>query len=248
MMKNVMLVDQTKCINCSACTVVCKNRYDFLPFGVFRTTMEKHETGTFPDVKAKFLKRACMHCEEAGCLKICPVKAISKASGENGGMVLIDTETCIGCGACVGACPFDVPVMVENWNDTGKKISEKCTFCAQRVTKEKTTLCSDACPQHAIYFGNRDELIVQGGKRVDDLKAKGKDKARLYGVDEINVLYVLDDEPAAYGLPEEGVTLSALGMEALASALTGGGMLFAALGGLGLKFYKEKFVKNNDVE
>ncbi len=241
MMKYAMLIDQTKCINCSACTVVCKNRYEDLSYGIFRTEMKKVETGTYPDIKAKFLKHACMHCEEAACINVCPVKAISKISGENGGMVMIDEEACVGCGVCVSACPFDAPVI-----DKERNVSEKCTFCYQRVVYDKSTLCADACPQHAVYFGEREELIEKGNKKVDALKARGKDKAMVYGVEETGVMFVLDDEPSAYGLPEEGATLSSLGIKAMASALTGGGMLFAALGGLGISFYKDKFCSKED--
>jgi len=45
----------------------------------------------------------CMQCDEACCLKVCPVGAISR--NENGAVVM-NPEKCIVCKMCVSACPL----------------------------------------------------------------------------------------------------------------------------------------------
>ena len=145
-MKKAMLIDQTKCIGCSACSAECKDRYG-ASYGIFRTKMVKYESGSYPNVKLRFRKNACMHCEVAACEAVCPVNAIFYVEGDNGRMVEVDKETCIGCGACINACPFTVPQLdPEDGNNM-----EKCSFCAQRVVEDnKSTFCAEACPVGAI--------------------------------------------------------------------------------------------------
>ena len=53
-------------------------------------------------------------------------------------------------------------------------------------------------------YGDRDDMVAEGKKRVQALQAKGWPNANLYGEKELSglhVLYVLDDSPAVYGLP-----------------------------------------------
>jgi Fe-S-cluster-containing dehydrogenase component len=226
-MKYAMLIDQTKCIGCGACTVECKGKYE-ASFGVLRTRMIRYESGSYPHVKAAFRKQACMHCKVAACEEICPVKAIYRVEGENGGMVVVDKETCIGCGTCASACPFGVPQV-----DPGDKKMEKCSFCAHRVVNGSSTYCAEACPVGAIAFGEREALLAQGEERVKALKSAGRSKAALYGKDDTGVLLVIDGDPESLGLVKEGFTLSAAGWEAISSY--GGLAVAAALGGLGYR-------------
>lgn len=227
-MKYAMLIDQTKCIGCGACTVECKGKYE-ASFGVLRTKMVRHEIGSYPHVKAFFIKHACMHCFEAACEKVCPVKAIYRIEGKDGGMVNVDKEKCIGCGACVGACPFKVPQV-----DPEDKKMEKCSFCAQRVVKGKSTYCAEACPVGAIAFGEREALLAQGENRLKALQAAGRSEAALYGKDDTGVLFIINGKPENFNLPKEGFTLSAAGWQAINSY--GTLAVAAALGGLGYRF------------
>jgi formate dehydrogenase iron-sulfur subunit len=65
--------------------------------------------------------------------------------------------------------------------------------------------CVKTCPPSALQFGNRDDLINEGRQRVSRLQTMGHSNACLYGENELgglHVLYVLDDSPEVYGLPE----------------------------------------------
>lgn len=233
-MKYTMLIDQSRCIGCAACTLECKNQYDEASFGVLRTRMVRYEKGEFPNNVLRYRKNACMHClEEAACIGVCPVDAISYVKHENGGMVLIDRDTCIGCGLCVGACPFDAPML-----DEERVKAEKCSLCFERGLKGDETYCSEACPTGAITFGERDELISKGETRVSALIDKGRDQANLYGAEGTGVLIVLDYDPSDYELPDESTLAGNINLPKFAST-AGGLTIMAALGGLGLSCFRK---------
>lgn len=227
-----MLFDQTKCIGCGACTVECKGKYE-ASFGVLRTSMKHCELGSYPNVKASFIKHACMHCHVAACENVCPMKAIYRVENENGGMVIVDKEKCVGCGACTGVCPFGVPQV-----DPESKKMEKCSFCAQRVVSGMATYCAEACPVGAISFGEREALLAQGEQRVKALQSAGRPKAALYGKDDTGVLLIIDGDPENFELAPEGFTLSAAGWRAINSY--GSLAVAAALGGLGYRFIRNR--------
>lgn len=233
-MKYAMLIDQSKCIGCSACSVECKREYDEASFGILRTSMVKYEKGDFPNTVFRFRKNACMHClDNAACIGVCPVQAISYIRHEEGGMVQVDQDTCIGCGLCIGACPFGAPVL-----DADRGKAEKCSFCFERGLKGRPTYCAEACPVGAIAFGQRDDMISQGQARVEALKGKGKNQANLYGQEGTGVLLVLDYDPADYELPDETTLASGLNLPRLGSA-AGKLTVVAALGGLGISIARQ---------
>src|SRR3972149_6465179 len=61
-------------------------------------------TGESPDVRRRFSPRPCMQCHEPPCVPVCPVSSTYKRPD---GIVEIDYQTCIGCGLCVAACPYE---------------------------------------------------------------------------------------------------------------------------------------------
>ncbi len=210
-MAKAILYDATKCIACRACQVACKQWNEL---GVEETT----NRGTYenpPDLSPEtwnkirfaevergtkidwlFTRLACMHCTDASCEQVCPTGAISHQDG----FVIIDQEWCIGCGYCNQACPFHVP-----HKDEVLGIARKCTSCIDRRSNGLEPACVKTCPTGALTFGDRDELVAVGRERVQELKDEGYSDAYLYGDEELgglHVLYVLDDSPAVYGLPE----------------------------------------------
>lgn len=140
------LMDHRRCIGCHACTVACKSEND-VPVGSFRTWVKYTEAGVFPTVKRHFSVLRCNHCTKAPCVTICPVNALEKR--EQDGIVDIDKQACIGCRACMQACPYDAIYLNE---DTGSV--EKCHFCAHRVENKLEPACVVVCPVQAIVVGD----------------------------------------------------------------------------------------------
>jgi Fe-S-cluster-containing dehydrogenase component len=138
-------LDQRACIGCHACTVACKVEHG-VELGVFRTWVKLIEQGDFPDVTRSFAVQRCNHCSDAPCVAICPVRALYRRED---GIVDFDPQRCIGCKACLNACPYDA-LYIDPVTDT----AAKCNFCAHRVDGGMKPACEVVCPTHAIVSGD----------------------------------------------------------------------------------------------
>ena len=96
-----------------------------VPLGVNRTWVKYVEKGTFPDTRRVFQVTRCNHCEKAPCVTICPVTAMYHRKD---GIVDFSSERCIGCKACMQACPYDAIYI-----DPDQGTAAKCHFCAHRT-------------------------------------------------------------------------------------------------------------------
>ena len=229
MAEKAILYDPTRCTACRGCQAACKqwNENDeVIPFvtngvkavnwGSYEnppdlspTTwlkMEFREVDPGGRIRWLFTRRSCMHCAEAGCVKVCPTGSLYH---HESGFVAYDKDTCSGCGYCVDACPFDVPRSTRNVISGIAKM-DKCTFCTtpglDRLAEGEEPSCVKSCPTDALIYGERAQLVADGRKRVQALQAKGWTNAYLYGdkeLDGLHVMYVLDDSPAVYGLPAD---------------------------------------------
>ena len=147
-MKFGFLIDHRKCIGCHACSVACKEEHQ-VPLGVYRTWVKYVEKGAFPNTRRHFTVLRCNHCEDAPCVTICPVTALYKRSD---GIVDFNPNTCIGCKACMQACPYDALYIDPNSNTAAK-----CNFCAHRVEVGLQPSCQIVCPTQAIVSGDLDD-------------------------------------------------------------------------------------------
>jgi molybdopterin-containing oxidoreductase family iron-sulfur binding subunit len=98
----VMVIDLRKCVGCHACTIACVSENKLPPGVVYRPVIEE-EFGTFPNVGRRFIPRPCMQCDKPPCVPVCPVDATHK---NEDGVVIVEYEQCIGCRACLTACPY----------------------------------------------------------------------------------------------------------------------------------------------
>jgi formate dehydrogenase iron-sulfur subunit len=201
-------VDVTKCVSCWWCYAACKE-CNGLPETIMPDPAEPPplSPGVWTTLKPVMMetgwhsrKVACNHCTDAACVEVCPTGALSY---NEMGFVQFEKEKCSGCGYCVEFCPFGIPQMDTN-AVPGLAVMNKCTFCKDRVANGEKTACADACTTGAITFGKREELLEEGKERAASLKLSNT-KASFYGENEaggLHVMYVIDDKPEVYGLPD----------------------------------------------
>lgn len=156
-------LDQRSCIGCHACTVACKQEHG-VELGVFRTWVKYIEQGTFPDVRRYFSVLRCNHCDDAPCVEVCPVKALYKRED---GIVDFDPERCIGCKACLNACPYDALYI-----DPRSHTAAKCNFCAHRVDVGLKPSCEVVCPTQAITSGDLDDPDSEISRLIDTVPSR----------------------------------------------------------------------------
>lgn len=200
MARKAFMIDSSRCTACRSCQVACK-QWNKLPADstVNRGTYENPpeltphlynkieftEVEQDGELKWLFLNKRCMHCGEAGCLKVCP-SAGALYQADNG-LIGFNKDKCISCNYCVNGCPFDVPRY-----DEQKKVT-KCHGCMDRVTNGLQPACVKACPTGSLKFGDRDELIAE---------IKSADRP-IYGekaLSGLGVMYALEDKPESYSL------------------------------------------------
>jgi Fe-S-cluster-containing dehydrogenase component/formate-dependent nitrite reductase membrane component NrfD len=142
------IIDNRKCIGCHACSTACKMEND-VPLGVYRTWVKYVETGLYPDVRRHFQVTRCNHCANPPCVRICPVTAMYQRGD---GIVEFDPAACIGCKACMQACPYDAIYI-----DPESHTAAKCHYCAHRTDLGLEPACVIVCPEHAIIAGDMDD-------------------------------------------------------------------------------------------
>ncbi|WP_139650956.1 4Fe-4S dicluster domain-containing protein [Raoultibacter phocaeensis] len=174
-----MVIDLEKCVGCDSCTVACKaeNR---TPPGITYNIVLEQETGTYPNVRIESVPRPCMQCKNAPCVAVCPVQATYRGAD---GIVVIDSNRCIGCKYCIAACPYgarsadegesyegemqaaEQVVVPEYGMDRGTRgkyratygTARKCTFCAHRIARGESPACCETCVGDARLFGDLDD-------------------------------------------------------------------------------------------
>ena len=149
MAQQAFVIDQGRCIGCHACTVACKVEHG-VELGVFRTWVKYIERGEFPDTRRHFCGAcAATTARMRPCVEVCPVTALYKRED---GIVDFDPERCIGCKACLNACPYDALYI-----DPNSHTAAKCNFCAHRVELDLKPSCEVVCPVGAIISGDVDD-------------------------------------------------------------------------------------------
>lgn len=142
------VIDNRKCIGCHACSTACKSENE-VPLGVYRTWVKYVETGAYPDTRRHFQVTRCNHCANPPCVRICPTQAMYQRAD---GIVEFDNNVCIGCKACMQACPYDA-IHIDPETNT----AAKCHYCAHRTDIGLEPACVVVCPEHAIIAGDMND-------------------------------------------------------------------------------------------
>lgn len=177
--KWVMFIDLERCDGCGLCTDACNMEHE-VPAG--QTWIKVLRVQDNPLSKPYPLPRPCMQCENAPCVKVCPVGATYY---NEDGVVLINEDRCIGCRMCMAACPYGARYF--NWEQPVHStreheaetyspetyphkhrvgVVEKCMFCSHRYKEGILPACVLGCPMRALFFGDLDEDVVLNGSET----------------------------------------------------------------------------------
>lgn len=201
------------CIGCRKCAEAChhENNHDRRTNNSYIRVFEMSQgsmdfesgdaayTHAVPQPGKYYLPVQCQQCENAPCVKVCPVQATWQ---EDDGIVVVDYNWCIGCRYCEAACPYHArrfnwtrpEIPSEEINPDQAYLSnrirpqgvvEKCTFCLHRTRKGRLPACLEACPTGARVFGNlldpdSDIRWVIENKRVFVLKEQLGTRPRFF--------------------------------------------------------------------
>jgi Fe-S-cluster-containing hydrogenase component 2 len=107
--KFVMVIDLARCANARKCIEGCQKMHHKAPPVEWIKVKEMQESKT---TAPYWMPQPCFHCDNPPCTKVCPVDATFKRED---GLVLIDSDRCIGCRFCMAACPYNARSF--NWGD-----------------------------------------------------------------------------------------------------------------------------------
>ncbi len=182
MVRYGMVIDINRCIGCHGCAVACKQE-NSTPQGVWWNRISIGEHGKFPTSGMELAPMACMHCDNAPCVDVCPTQASHKRAD---GIVVVDYDKCIGCKYCIQACPYGAREFIDKirgyypkfgltpYEQVGyakhqEGVVEKCTFCVHKIDAAATTglkpgvdtaatpACTTTCIAYARTFGDLDD-------------------------------------------------------------------------------------------
>lgn len=195
-----VLVDMTRCIGCRSCEAACNKEQQLAdperPFDDMSVFDEAFHGGTQkrrtdenaytvvnrynPESTAPVYRKVqCNHCSEPACLSSCFVNAYTKTKE---GAVIYNSKVCVGCRTCMVACPFSIPAY--SYSSAIDPVIKKCIFCHEtRLKKGLPPACVDICPQEALTFGKRNDLIKIGHQRIQTHPGRYVD--RIYGEKEL---------------------------------------------------------------
>ncbi|MGW8303870.1 MAG: 4Fe-4S dicluster domain-containing protein [Desulfobacterales bacterium] len=161
-MAKVLHVDHQKCTGCQLCELVCAVSHD----GISNPARSRIRVVKW-EAEGLYIPMTCQQCQDAPCLNVCPVKAISR--NEELAKVAVDYDVCIGCRSCVSACPFGAMI----FNPTDRQVF-KCDLC------DGDPQCARFCEVKAVDFIESDKVSInKRRKAAERVSSASKEAAAL---------------------------------------------------------------------
>ncbi|MFH1123829.1 MAG: 4Fe-4S dicluster domain-containing protein [Pseudomonadota bacterium] len=152
--KGYIVYDPELCTGCRVCEAACS----FAKEGCIRPSLSRIQVqrNPFLGTVENFLPKPCLQCEHPQCMLACPVEGAMAVDEKTGARVINETLCPTDCSQCREACGsyYDPPRILFH---PDKKVQVKCDLCAG------TPECVKWCPNGAIRFINRTELVERGG-------------------------------------------------------------------------------------
>ena len=161
-MAKALHIDYQKCTGCRLCELVCAVSHD----GISNPARSRIRVMKW-EAEGLYIPMSCQQCQDAPCMNVCPVKAISR--DEQLGRISVDYDACIGCRSCVGVCPFGAM----SFNAIDKQVF-KCDLC------DGDPQCVRFCEEKAVDFMETDEVATHKRRNAAErVSAAGKEAAAL---------------------------------------------------------------------
>ena len=140
--QGLLVVNADRCVGCLRCEAFCTliNDGAVSSFNsrvkVTRNLMSNRKgQGMYANLDKgwEYFPDTCRQCHPAPCAEACPVNAIT---ADANGVKVVNANTCIACGLCTNACPWQ---MININTVSGK--ATKCINC---------NICVERCPTGAL--------------------------------------------------------------------------------------------------
>lgn len=137
-----LLIRAERCLGCRSCELACAVEHSTgknLLAAIKEKPLPQYRVQVTSDGKSS-LPLQCRNCEDAPCLSACLTGALHR---DPRGVVLCESDLCIGCWMCIMVCPFGII----NQNNSERRIV-KCDRCPER----EIPACVTACPSGALSY------------------------------------------------------------------------------------------------
>jgi len=128
-----LLVRPTECTHCRNCELACAFYHSGAPTPIGPRVIEVRRIRSVP------VPLTCLQCDDAACVAACPADAIRRS--EATGALEVKQHRCIGCKACIHACPFGAMYFRDETH-----VALKCDLCKGNPT------CAAFCPTDALRW------------------------------------------------------------------------------------------------
>lgn len=159
-----VLCDVELCKGCRMCEMKCATSH------LGMSAKEARAAGIELVARNKVLKQdgkkavlQCMHCEDASCVRACPLGVIQVEDG----IVRVNEEDCTGCGTCAMVCPvgaIDICEVEDPVSGLKRLTAIKCDLCFGKETQA----CIAGCKFNALSLVSWKEFAAcrQSASRV----------------------------------------------------------------------------------